>query len=275
MLRVVGEWVLAWLKKPAFWIVGLLGVGVGNAIVDHITEYIKEDVFPSLACEVHELRRTPADGSRFTVLVSTLAGDTDGRQTKFITHALEGEKGFERVATCRSLAIDDNELPGSMATEEAERTGRAWLEQFHADVLIWGAVSGSDKSLRLSFLTTQAGEAGRAYPLHPQTLELPSSFDEQIATQLVTVALAAITPATEETGRYLVDRLRPLQQKLDRLRQHPPHGATPRQQADIAVAVGLANQVIGEQAGDTVALTNAVAAFRDALTKYTRADVPL
>jgi tetratricopeptide (TPR) repeat protein len=84
-----------------------------------------------------------------------------------------------------------------------------------------------------------------------------------------------VKPATEESGGYLVETLRPVTGRLERLIRSPPSGLSTGQLADIQFALGLALSTIGEQAGNNKALTEAVAAYREALKEQTRERVPL
>ena len=266
-----GARIRAWLSRPALWI----GTIVLAAVAAALGSFFQDRLFPQLQCEFQELGRTPADGGRFTVLVSRLSGDDDGSQTRRVVNALENERGFERVATCRSLDNSLDTVPGSVADAESQRRGRDLLARLRADLLIWGEVSAPDKSLRLRFLTAGQSGGGTSYGLRPDTLDLPSAFDEQVATQITAAALTGISPLTKESGRYLVERLRPLIAKLRQIAHNPPKGSTAAQVASLHHSLGTALSVMGEQAGDNQALEAAVTAYGEALKERTRERVPL
>ncbi|MBI5162602.1 MAG: tetratricopeptide repeat protein, partial [Magnetospirillum sp.] len=250
------------------------GLGLGTAVAGTIAVIVKEVVAPWGVCEFHELKRSPADDHRLTVLVSRLANDADGRQTAHVVASLEGEKGLEKLATCRSLTRTLDSQSESQARAEAETTGQAWLERFHADVLVWGEVLG-DKGLRLRFLSPAGGSDGRSYGLDGQTLDLPPSFSADLATQVEALVVLASAPAVDDAGTYLVERLGPLADKLRRLHAAPPSGATPDQRASLAVSLGNVLSAIGEQGGDAARLEAAVIAYRAALELRSRERVPL
>jgi hypothetical protein len=91
---------------------------------------------------------------------------------------------------------------------------------------------------------------------------------------LAAVVLSQIAPVTDEAGRYLVSRLRPIAARLEALlaeaRLVPAAGT-----GNLHHALGLTFTVIGEQAGDNETLERAVAAYRAALEEWTRQRVPL
>jgi hypothetical protein len=103
---------------------------------------------------------------------------------------------------------------------------------------------------------------------------LKNDFTEATSTQLLSVPLSAIKPATEENGRYLVGILKPVAERLRHLLV-PSTGFTATQGASVQHALGLALYVIGEQAGDNNVLTDATKAYRAALKERSRDRVPL
>ena len=80
---------------------------------------------------------------------------------------------------------------------------------------------------------------------------------------------------TDQRGRYLVETLRPVARRLERIARSPPPGMSTSGMADVQFAFAQAMSTIGEQAGDNLALEQAVAAYRAALTERTRDRVPL
>ena len=103
---------------------------------------------------------------------------------------------------------------------------------------------------------------------------LKKDFSQAASTQLFGVALAAIRPATEENGRYLVGILRIVAERLRHLLESTSDFTT-IQRANIEHALGLALVVIGEQAGDADSLDAATNALRAALAEMPRDQVPL
>jgi tetratricopeptide (TPR) repeat protein len=102
---------------------------------------------------------------------------------------------------------------------------------------------------------------------------LKKDFSDVASTQLLSVALSAVRPATEKDGTYLVVILKPVVERLRHLLEAPT-GFTKIQNADLQQALGLGLEVIDEQAGDNNALADAAKAYRAALTERTRDRVP-
>ena len=214
---------------------------------------------------------SPAEGTHFTILVADLAGDGDLNQTHHVAAALAGQLGIHVRRFGRVL---DEPSHGDLADGLAavERRGREWLAAQNADILIWGRVKKPDQVLLLRFLAASesVSSGGKPYPLTQETIELPANFNEDLATALTAVALSAVSPATEERGRYLVHVLKPVATKLDQLRAHPPRGLTPIQQGRIHGSYGITAGVLGKQTGESEWLERAVTAFRAALEVSTR-----
>lgn len=136
-----------------WWVWGPLGLGVivlGSLVTGAL------DMLPSrdrIACLVSEWRHEPAPGTKFTVLISTLAYDKDGRQTKLVRNVFLGERGIDTRRTCRVVPLDAVGGSGANAEARAIRTGRALLEDWNADLLIWGYVKKANEELILWFLS--------------------------------------------------------------------------------------------------------------------------
>jgi hypothetical protein len=253
------------------------------AYLTGVFDKIIGDVLPKgaeISCALRELvadhwpfRQPEAPPDIYRVLIATLAGDDEaGTQTQAVMSALQGEKAIDVVSTCRVLEIQG---AGLTAEAAARKTGLEWLARRKADVLIFGEVLPKREALNLYFLPV-----GGTGDFHQHAFELKSGFlkgdfSKAAAGQLQAVALASVKPATEESGKYLVEILRPVGIRLEQLIRFPPSGLSARQLADIQFALGLALSTIGDQAGDNKALTEAVAAYRAALEERTRDRVPL
>src|SRR5208337_2600387 len=180
----------------------------------------------------------------FRILVATLDHD-DSNLTEAVVGKLQGEKGIEAIKTCRVLKIEG---AGERIEEAVAKRGQEWLSWRDADVLVFGEARGKGEALNLHFLPV-----GRTGDFHERAFELKSGFlkgdfSEAAAGQLQAVALATVSPATEESGKYLVETLRPVAGRLEQLIRFPPSGLSARQLADIQFALGLALGTIGDQA---------------------------
>ncbi len=194
----------------------ILGPGIGRLLKNLNFRRLKRGI------QARDLQ--PAAGTHFTILIADLAGDEDGKQTRYVAGALEGQPGLQASQFGRVLAVKDHgDLAGNLAA--AAREGREWLEQQNADILIWGEVAKTDHVLRLRFLSRAAegDETAKGY-VFDEALELPPEFGVDFGQVLYMTALSAVGPATEMQGKYLVDLLRPAAQKVERLLENPPPG---------------------------------------------------
>jgi hypothetical protein len=157
---------------PEWSIEGLLLAGIaaaGGVLAWFWRETLKQALNPKRSWRrVRAWARgaVPARGSHFAVLVADLEGDEDGRQTRHVRNALQDEQGFEVHLIGRRLAIEDlgNQTEALLA---AERRGRAWLDEFNGDVLVWGEVDPGGKGLHLRFLGREGGLRGSQRPAAP------------------------------------------------------------------------------------------------------------
>jgi hypothetical protein len=161
-------------------------------------------------------------------------------------------------------------------TRKPERvaTGREWLEQRHADLLIGGELLKKEDALSLWFIDKDPTHEWRTSTFHLDANLLKEDFIEAASTQLFGVALSAIKPATEQNGRSLARILKPVAERLRNL-MDTSMGLSARQSADLENALGWALLVIGQQTADSNALVDAANAYRAVLEEDTRDQVPL
>ena len=207
----------------------ILGKGIGRLLENLNFRRLKRHI------QARDL--PPAAGTHFTILITDLAGDEDGKQTRHVAEALEGQPGLQVRQFGRVLAAKDHgDLAGNLAA--AARQGRRWLEQQNADILIWGEVAKADQVLRLRFLSraVEGDDAAKGY-VFDEALELPPEFGVDFGQVLYMTALSAVGPATEMQGQYLVKLLRPAAQKVGRLLENPPRGLLPGALAHVHVGI--------------------------------------
>ena len=262
-------------KTFGFWLWGAIGLG---SILAAYVGSVATEILPaprSLVCLVREQLHDPAPGTHFTILISNLAGDSDGRQTNHVRDVFLNERGLEVRRTCRVVTLAAVEGSVAEAAADAIEEGRALLADWNADLLIWGEVKKADQELNLWFLGR--GESTLGAPSYSLTekLTLPENFETDLGAQLVAVAAAQVAPASERAGTYLVDLLQPVAARLERLVDNPPAGLGAERVADLQFSLALATQTLGEQSGQGEPLERAVAAYREALEECTRERVPL
>ncbi len=214
------------------------------------------------------VKATP--GPNFTVLVADLQADKDLSQTALLAEALEESGGLEVVRTGRTLVASGV----NKVLQESKETGKSWLSDKNADVLVWGHDTGSNLILRFLARTGERTrrESGNRFG---QELELPRNFEKVLGTALVAAALSHVAPAAEQQGTYLVSLLRPVATKLKSLLAARAAGLPLETRASLHASLGLAAGVVGAQTGENNWLEEAVTAFQAALKERTRERVPV
>jgi tetratricopeptide (TPR) repeat protein len=231
--------------------------------------------FAKVCRYVRSFHAEKATGTHFAVLVADLEGDDEGRtQTHLLAESLHDTGGLEVIKMGRKLSDSD---PGSTAwlREKAEKTGRGWLDEHKADVLVWGQVVSDH--LVLHFLSCEEGVGGNRESAQRfgEELTLPRNFEKALGVQLVAVALSQIALVPEKQGEYLVSLLRPVVTKLESLLAGRAAMLPPEQRASLHFSLGLAASTVGEQAGERKWLKTAITAYRAALEEWTRERVPI
>jgi hypothetical protein len=106
-------------KKLGLWFWG--GLGLGGIAAAYIAS-IATEVLPAagdLVCLAREQFVSPAPGTHFTILISNLAGDSGGRQTKLVRDVFLNQHGLDIRETCRVVALDVE--GGSLADADGRR----------------------------------------------------------------------------------------------------------------------------------------------------------
>ena len=160
------------------------------------------------------------------------------------------------------------------ATTEAVAAAQRWLQQHRADLLIGGRLLKKDDSVDLWFIGAGGGQGFQPTQFRLDANLLKEDFKQAASTQLLAVALAAVYQAAEQQGKYLVEILKPVTSRLRHLLQDSA-GFSEEQRAQLNHALGLGLSTVGEQSGQGQALVDAAAAYRAALTEWTRERVPL
>lgn len=212
------------LTQSGKWLFGVFAGGLAAVILAYVTNFFNAIAPQSLdefECNIEELFNAPAKDTKFTVLLATLAADTERQHTHIVKRALQGQPGFEVVGTC--LVLDINDI-GSLSQNiaDANKRGRQWLRRWNADLLVWGRVELGRKAINISFLPKNSDsradgtlEVEKRYMLERE-LDLEQEFHQDFSTQLVAFALASIVPAPEREAAH-IEMLRSLASKLHHL----------------------------------------------------------
>lgn len=213
----------------------------------------------------------PAPGTRFTIVVADLEGDSALQNTTDLVDVLMGIDGiavFREPGALRVGTVGD----AGAALDSAYAHGRALLARRHGDVLVWGRVSGGNLRLRV-----QSRDASAGQPVWLSTFALsramPDSLRDVLGLQIVGVTLAQARPATEAQGTYLTQKLWSIASKLLLLGPSPPFPA--EQRAWLQYSFGLVAATLGYQSDQPGWLDVAVMQQERALEVWNKEQAPL
>jgi hypothetical protein len=266
---------MSWIKEHI--VVGVIGTAFVGVAVTWLTGLFNK-ILPSPSVTfiwtievLRDIRRIRPSPNKFLILVARLDNDPEGTHTRAVARAFQGQQGVERTQTARVLARSDI---GSDAESRAVATGRRWLGRRNADLLIWGEVVQKEKLLALWFTsndeTSDFQQSG--FPLDANLLG--QSFTEAAREQLISLALSAIKPATEQSERYLRDILRPVADRLRTLLSVSSQ-FTPRQRSDLRFALGVTLCALAHEDSRDAGLEDAVTLLRSSLEDIDRRREPL
>ena len=273
MIEIVSAWFVEQLNKFNInEIIGSWGSGAFLAVAGAALAWLVRWI----GYRIKKARIPKAKEEHYTILVACLENDTANRQRDHILNSLESLLGRDLIHILHYpevLSISEISERGQ-ALIDAEATGKKWLDKTGADLLVWGEVAKADAVLRLRILVTE-GEASKSkgYSL-TETLELPADFGEELGAALEAIIVASVT-AAYDSGRYVVDILKPAHVRLRSITQNLPATFTPASRGTILHAQAVTAEKLGAQQGDNSILMEAVAAYRDALQEWPRERVPL
>lgn len=201
------------------------------------------------------------------ILISPLAGDTQGLAARHIHDRLSGRMGVRVTMADRPLTAPGADYNQPLFVSMAVDLGRRWLKRENADLLIWGEsiASPHGTSWRLRFL-------GRATPLHPHSasfsalerLEVPALFDDATGDLAFGTALAAVNVESADGIRARAALFRPVL----RAATHFAEGDSVGTVAECATAQASFAALLlleGARTGDANLLKRAVSVYQGAL----------
>ena len=201
------------------------------------------------------------------ILISPLAGDSQGLAARHIQDRLSGRMGVSITVADRSLTAPGADHNQPLFVSMAVELGRRWLERDGSDLLIWGESieAAHGVSWRLRFL-------GRATPLHPHSatisalerLEVPALFDDATGDLAFGTALAAVNVESAEGIRARATLFRPVLKAATRFAEGDSVGTV----AECATAQACYAALLlleGARTGDVKTLERAVSVYQGAL----------
>ena len=274
------------LKKAIFhWLntrLGLVGAAIILLPLTIWWQWDKIEKLPGVAYLVEkldDLKSLPqASGKSFSIMLAKLENDKDGKHRTVIKEALSRYEGIELFVAPRMVSTEGN-ANVTEAIRSAHEHARKLLKESHADVMIWGTVldtSKGDSPLSLHWTTSDkvgAKTTSEGYRPTESNYDLPDLFWSNLGDVLGLLVTAQAATFYPQQGQSVADRLQPFIERTRVLLASSK--LTPDKLAAIKRPFADALIIYGEQRGDSNALIEAVAAFRDALKEYTRDRVPL
>lgn len=159
----------------------------------------------------------------------------------------------------------------------AAESGRKWLVDTEADILLWGEVLPEGRGIRIRFLCaaadadTQPGSVGLG-----DVLDLSMDYESDMAGIIHAVVLAAVGPRKANPQREeLADLLSGPVEKLDGYIDTPPVSMEQAGIASVMTAIGNVLASMWRLKEDPVHLDRALVAYKLALTQNYDKDNPL
>jgi hypothetical protein len=153
-----------------------------------------EQLFPSALPQADK-------NAAFSIFTAKLDGDPDGSQTKLVRESLR--RSFD--ATDAQHRIEVREI-GRVLREgtsgdvfldhqKAQETGKEWLKQSGAHVLIWGYVADRNKALRIFFVAGEGAVETRPRETYTLTerFQLSEDFGEDLGLVIAVRAVASLS----------------------------------------------------------------------------------
>lgn len=212
-----------------------------------------------------------ADPQRFAVALAHLEHDKEQQYERLIRELLKDFEGVQLLQFDRTISLEGTQ------PEESEKKGHARARQYLKDsevhVLIWGLVlSHDDKSAPRLYWTTLQGSKRAIAPYQLENYKLPGLFWNDLAEVLRLVVATQYSKFRAQEGRFIADQLMPF---IGRVQKLLDKSAGRRGWGEVQVILGNALQTLGKQNGMNKPLEEAVAAYRAALSEWTRERVPL
>ena len=265
-------------RGSKFWLllVGALTLLLTSWWTGVLDEYLWPPEQAVLAIE-NSLRAEPQrPEDRFRVVLCWLENDKSGDDTQIVAQAFQSVSGIELVRSAHSIrasgAADDWQ---STMQEGAAEVLEAW----DADLAIFGLVKKSGEVLSLWFVPrTGEGTLGRGdRPYKLEDVTLGEDFHDDLADQLVAVALAAVVPTVdpdEVLGQALEKWLLEARGKLVALLRNSTIDQTDRR-VRLQKALGILLLGLSDLDAGTEYLEQAVSVYRAVLEELSRAQAPL
>lgn len=208
------------------------------------------------------------------ILVSPLAGDTQGLAARHIHDRLAGRLGVSVSIADRPLTVPGADYSQPLFVSMAVELGRRWLKREGADLLVWGESIATPSSRAPNEFTTswRLRFLGGSTPIHPQSasisalerLEVPALFDDASGDLVFGAALAAVNVESSDGIRARAAMFRPVLHAATRFAEGDMVG-TVAEGATAQAAYAALLLLEGARTGDIKILERAVSVYQGAL----------
>ena len=223
---------------------------------------------------------SPRSKGRFRFVLCWLEDDPTGTDTKSVEDAFRDIGGINLCRSARSAKVSG---AADDLRSDLRRCADEILKEWDADLVIFGSVRKSEKSLRLWFMP-RWGDGSRSRESHVyafddshelRNVRLKTGFPEDVGLQIVALATSAAAVAADTTplNQALTDTLGPVVDKISTLLERGQDKDL-LQRSALHAALGHACLRLGERESGTDRLEQAVAAHRAALEERTREGSP-
>jgi hypothetical protein len=182
-------------------IAGAVGAGLTEVVKEAATSTVRqtiswgqeqiEQVFPSALPQADK-------NAAFSIFVAKLDGDADGSQTKLVRESLR--RSFDATDAQHRIEVreigrvlrDGTSGDVLLDRQKAQETGKEWLKQSGAHVLIWGYVADRNKALRIFFVSGEGTVEKRPTETYTLTerFQLSEDFGEDLGLIIAVKAVA-------------------------------------------------------------------------------------
>ena len=267
-MLTIGKHEMDWLQDVIFG--GVFATFLATWLLGFLNRFVPSPGRSWLAGANFVRQRRWPRGARFRFVLCWLENDKDGNDTAAVAQAFRSVSG---VALARSARIVTAAGAADHWRPAVERSARALLEQWDADLAIVGTVKKPGEVLSL-WLVPQASDGTLRRGDVPYKLEdvtLGQDFHDDLRAELTAVALAAAAPLalTETRGRVLGTGLIEAADKLSSLLEGGTID-TPERRGSLYEALGNALLTLGERDGGTERLDEALQAHLAALENRPR-----
>jgi tetratricopeptide (TPR) repeat protein len=217
---------------------------------------------------------TASRASRIEIMVANLPGDADGTHRQRLLLALGGIAGV-RTRPAKTLIEPDPNADIIHQAAQASAVGRQYLQQNHADLLVWGAFDGQGMTYNLRFLSRVPEDEDRpGWFGNMLRLVLPADFSTALDIVVATTAITA-TVCDDDAKATTLRSAQPA--GLEAIRNLPADalsGLTYVERGSVHACLGNI-AADGARRDDNGALRDAIAHYRAALETIRREEAPL